>query len=188
MCIHSDLNVQTPLICHNLNRNSQSEIIVTVVKLPLPFSQSSHPHLHSGRVPIFTPTLPLYSWGRKMEEFYALLLLSNGTAPCLNLSIRAASSAGAAFECVGITVSQISRHDNWLEVFIGCSNLFSDETILCMYNISDGVSLASIWESVSPFSHSLHSPPTTKLLSCTVLCHYGYTAMYILMSSSQEKH
>ena len=59
MCIHSDFNVQTPLICHNLDRNSQSEIIVTVGKLLLPFSQSSHPHtLGQGtNINTHTPTV-----------------------------------------------------------------------------------------------------------------------------------
>lgn len=93
MCVHSDLDAQIPLLCLTLDVNSQSEIILTASKLLLPFSQSSISHLLLDEALIFTRTHTLLL----REEDGGILLLSNGTALCLNSSSGAASSAGAAF-------------------------------------------------------------------------------------------
>lgn len=82
-----------------------------------------------------TPPHSHYSWGRKMEEFCAPLLLGNGTAPWLNLSSRAAaSSAGAALsefvgDCWGI-VPQLVLRVHIHPIFTECLQLFSDEAII----------------------------------------------------------
>ncbi len=103
MCVHSDLNTQITSLLSHAARNSKQQIrnhpdreqtspaIVAnphVLTCPLTRQQYSHSD---------TPPHSRYSCGRKMEEFSAPLLLSNGTTLCLNLSSRAAaSSAGVA--------------------------------------------------------------------------------------------
>lgn len=70
MCFHGDLNAQISLFCLRLDINIQSEIIMTVSKLPLQFSQSSLSHVTLERAPIFTlaytPTYML--WSRQEDE------------------------------------------------------------------------------------------------------------------------
>lgn len=127
-----------------------------------------------------------------MEEFCALLLLSNGTALYLHLSCRAASSAGAAF---WVTISQLAVivhthiHGSWQEVTMHFVNdihrmvllyPFSDIAI-CMYGISYGPSHHPLLIHFIAFQPQSYSPPMICL--CTDFLSVGIDWYVQYMSS-----
>lgn len=106
-----------------------------------------------------------------MEEFCALLLLSNGTALYLHLSCRAASSAGAAF---WVIISQLAVivhthiHGSWQEVTMHFVNDIHRMVLLYPFSDIAIIFVCMVYLMGPPttaFSHSLHSLPTTKLFS-----------------------